>query len=60
MIIIIICLSWFLPVNNAAMNYESPVYFCEADKEKSDAIIKVNIQTLTDLTHLVLPKMVAR
>ena len=42
------------------MNYESPVYFCEADKEMGDAIIKVNIQTLTDLTHLVLPKMVAR
>ena len=47
-------------MNNAAMNYESPVYFCEADKEMGDAIIKVNIQTLTDLTHLVLPKMVAR
>lgn len=49
-----------LLINNAGTGYPSARFFHEADEELVERIIRVNVESVTKLTHLVLPEMLKK
>lgn len=47
-------------VNNVGLGYEFPMYFLEVPSERLRNIIELNCQSMVQMTHVVLPKMVER
>jgi 17beta-estradiol 17-dehydrogenase / very-long-chain 3-oxoacyl-CoA reductase len=47
-------------VNNAGLSYPYARYFHEVDQELMRALIQVNVEAVTRITHAVLPGMVER
>lgn len=47
-------------VNNVGRSHAYPEYFAEIPREESDAIIKINIESLVNMTRAVVPNMQAK
>lgn len=47
-------------VNNAGVSYPYPQYFHEIDTDLIAALLRVNVEAMTLLTHLLLPAMLAK
>eukprot|EP01134_Creolimax_fragrantissima_P007103 CFRG7103T1 len=47
-------------INNVGISYDYPNYFHELSDERVDLLLKLNVVSLTQITRVVLPGMVAR
>ena len=47
-------------INNVGASYDHAEYLAELPQSKLQQLINMNIQTVTFLSHMVLPKMVER
>jgi len=47
-------------VNNVGMSYDHAEYYLNLSKEKIEALIRLNIYSVTEMTYIVLPGMVER
>jgi len=47
-------------VNNVGKSHDYPEYFASTPKEECDAILRINVDSLVNMTRLVVPGMTQR